>query len=166
MTASMTPGSALFDALMAREDMFDRLIALDPRLAKFHRVLVDEHTARRLTLADAAAMLGIHCRDLMDLANGRDLEALSAVADASEDCRNLAETRPTEVVDACALFETGHEPLPAILDAADRTPLSEAFAVTAPFDPVPLRRLMSGRGYATWTQTHDGLWRVTFMKQA
>lgn len=165
MTTCLNPETNLFDALMSREDLFDRLIALEPRLAKFHRVLVNEHTWRRLTLADTAAMLGIDCRDMVDLANGREIDILNPAADVPEDRQDSDDTSPIETVDTRVFFEAGDEPLFTILDAADRTPLNAGFAVLAPFDPRPLRRLMGRRGYATRTQRNGQVWQVIFMKQ-
>ncbi|MFW6028073.1 MAG: hypothetical protein ACOC9Q_00920 [bacterium] len=132
MTVGFTQQSRLFDAFMAREDLFDRLLAHDCGFAKFHRVLTDEAIARRLTIADAAAVLGIAADDLVALAEGRDPESLRIVPAPADREEALAPGTPVVVVDTRPVFEEGREPLVALLDAAEALTPDESLEVLAP----------------------------------
>lgn len=70
MPSKITAESLWIEALMTREDLFDRLMALDGHGAKFRRVLLAESLARHLSLADVAALIGTTATDLLALVRG------------------------------------------------------------------------------------------------
>jgi uncharacterized protein (DUF2249 family) len=162
MSRPLDGNSPLFDALMIREDLFDRLVELDRTVAKFHRVLLNEETARRLSLADTAAMLGTSPNDVAHLANGGELAELSE-ADTLAELVEQTDAGPATVLDTRPIFEAGHEPLLAILDAVAELPSGHALLVQAPFHPLPLRRLLGWRGFHSTARQRGDSWEVTFV---
>lgn len=165
MERQLSAETAWIDALMAEEELFDRLVELDGGAARFQRVLMDEAIARRLCLADVAAMLGIAAEALTRLAGGEALEALEAGSALPEAAPDRPEPEHALLLDTRPIFDSGHEPLPAILDAAETLAKDAALLVVAPFHPLPLRRLLGRRGFASSARERNGAWQVTFVRQ-
>ncbi|HSL56846.1 MAG TPA: DUF2249 domain-containing protein [Acidimicrobiales bacterium] len=68
-------------------------------------------------------------------------------------------------VDARPVLAAGGEPLDAILSAAADVEPGAAFAVIAPFEPVPLVGLLGGQGFeADPRPLEGGDWRVVFRR--
>ncbi|HWA17058.1 MAG TPA: DUF542 domain-containing protein, partial [Gemmatimonadales bacterium] len=66
-------------------------------------------------------------------------------------------------LDVRPLLAAGHEPLPHILQAADQVPLGGSFELTAPFEPMPLYRVMRRQGFTAHAASREaGTWVVTF----
>lgn len=166
MERQLSAETAWIDALMAEEELFDRLVELDGGAAKFQRVLMDEATAARLTLADVAAMLGVAAEDVTRLAAGAELAALGAAAALPAEPPDWPAPEAALLLDTRPIFESGHEPLPRILDAAESLPPEGALLVVAPFHPVPLRRLLGRRGFASAARQQAEAWEVAFVRQA
>lgn len=164
MATAITPETSLFDAFMRRGDLFDAVVALDSSLAKFYRVLVNEETAKRLSLADTAAILGVAQKDLIDLTMGRTLSELTPNGAVPPDCDEIRQPLDGEVVDTHPFFDAGYEPLPTILDTADHIERGESFTVVAPFHPVPLRRLLEHRGFGSKAHRSEQAWSVVFSR--
>ena len=160
--------SSFFDYLMSTDDAWERLVAAHAGFAKFVRVLVDEGRARRLDLADVARMAGVDLAALIELANGGKTggalpEGHWLLPEIGCGCQ--ARAAGGVELDLRPAFERGEEPLGAILDAAAATPAGGTLTVIAPFHPVPLRRLLAGRGFASLpTALQDGAWRVVFQR--
>ncbi|MCP4873316.1 MAG: DUF2249 domain-containing protein [Proteobacteria bacterium] len=69
--------------------------------------------------------------------------------------------KPTEHVDASALLERDVEPLEEILAALERLPAGGRLTVDAPFRPMPLEAMLTGRGCAVTVEHRgDGRWRL------
>ena len=158
------------DALMRREDLFDRLVDLDGTTARFQRVLLAEHIAPRLSLDDVAAMLGIEAGDLVRLADGDDPSRLTDTEEAelpTEGPPPADAAPPDRLVDTRPIFDSGQEPLPVILDEAEQVPPGGTLLLIAPFHPLPLRRLLRRRGFAStaWPDA-DACWHVAFTRES
>ena len=163
-----TATSSLFDYLASDDAAWDRLVAGHAGFTKFARVLVDEARARRLDLTDVARMVGVDLVALVALANGETSagplpEGHWPLPEIGCGCRARAASGME--LDLRPAFERGDEPLGEILDAAEATPPSDVLSVIAPFHPVPLRRLLAGRGFASLpTALAGGAWRVVFQR--
>jgi uncharacterized protein (DUF2249 family) len=73
----------------------------------------------------------------------------------------------TRTLDVRADLENGHEPLGRILDALAALEPTEDLVVESTFHPVPLRRLLSGRGFASFAEMlDDQYWRVRFRRES
>ena len=58
----------------------------------------------------------------------------------------------------------GREPLVRIMEAVAQLADGESLELVAPFEPVPLYRVMEDKGFERTTRrTEDGFWQVTFM---
>lgn len=74
----------------------------------------------------------------------------------SEDCEKL---------DVRSTIASGGEPLPDILEKADALASEKILMIIAPFDPLPLRRLMASRGFECHlVQKSTEEWHVYFKR--
>lgn len=166
MTPNEEPGpeTGWMDLILAEEEALERLVARAPRLAKFRRVLNDERAAALLRVGDVARMLKLDVTELLAVARGEP--APSPAAEPPEDPTNdswpdAAAERVT--LDLRPVFEQGHEPLAMILDAIRDLSAGAALVVHAPFHPLPLRRLLAGRGYrSSACALGPDHWQVSF----
>lgn len=72
-----------------------------------------------------------------------------------------------ELFDVRPIIAAGGDPRASVMMLADRVPPNGALVLIAPFDPVPLRRLLAGRGFDGFAEeTEDGAWRVIFHRAA
>lgn len=163
-----TARSSFFDYLMSDESAWDRLVERYAPFTKFARVLLDEERARRVDLADVARMVGVDMAAMMAFVNGAPPDGplpeghweLPPIG-----CGCQARAAGGAELDLRPVFERGEEPLVQILDVADATPAGGTLTVTAPFHPVPLRRLLAGRGFASLaTEQAGGAWQVIFQR--
>ncbi len=70
-------------------------------------------------------------------------------------------------LDVRAVLEAGREPLPLILAAADALPPGGVLHLRSPFEPVPLFRVMAGRGFDGRSQEFgEGDWSSWFWRHA
>lgn len=165
MTAA-TPESAWIDLLLSEEAAFDRLLDRNPRIGKFRRVLNDEQVAGRLSVGDVARMLDLPVDALLAIVQGRPSTAAAATEAVEDDA--WAESAVQQVpLDLRPVFADGHEPLAMILDQIRALPDGAALVIQAPFHPVPLRRLLGGRGYRSVARAvAPDHWRVAFRREA
>lgn len=69
-------------------------------------------------------------------------------------------------LDVRPILAKGIDPLEQILAKADTLPEQDILMIEAPFDPLPLRRLLAGRGYASHAVSlSPEHWQVFFKKQ-
>ncbi len=160
----------LIDAMMAEEAFLERVIAYRPMLAKFQPVLNDERVAQELRLADVARMLDLSLETLMALGEGAaPPETPAETPAAGGDALASGWVEPGEdraTLDLRPVFERGIEPLAMILDEVSRLRPEATFIIDAPFHPLPLRRLLGGRGFESRARQLSGdHWQVAFRRQ-
>lgn len=69
-------------------------------------------------------------------------------------------------IDVRPILARGTDPLELILENVAQLSPDDVLLIEAPFDPLPLRRLMAGRGYDSYgVQLSDQHWQVFFMQQ-
>ena len=74
-------------------------------------------------------------------------------------------TRSARVVDARPTLAAGGEPFSEIMDAAALVADGEVLVVYAPFEPVPLERVLGEQGFSyVVDQLDSGDWRATFRR--
>lgn len=159
-----SPATAWIEFLLAEETAFERLVRHDPRIAKFGRVLNDERVASELRVEDVARMLGLPTGVLLAVARGHPDGAATIDPPAVPHDSPWAEAASRRVpLDLRPIFADGHEPLAIILDHVRHLPDGAALVIDAPFHPVPLRRLLGGRGYQSMARSlAPDHWRVAF----
>jgi uncharacterized protein (DUF2249 family) len=168
MTA-LSPEATWLELVSTHETTFERLVAHDPKIAKFGRVLGDERVADRLTVQDVAHMLNLPAPTLLAVAAGAAVvePPIQAPPSPAEDAVSTGAVMQRVRLDLRPVFADGHEPLGLILDEIDRLPDGAALVIEAPFHPVPLRRLLGGRGYdSAARQVAADHWRVAFRRPA
>ena len=70
-------------------------------------------------------------------------------------------------LDVRPMIARGEEPLRRLLELAAGIAVGEAFIVEAPFDPAPLRRMLTHKGFEDHAeQLSDDHWRVYFRRVA
>jgi len=68
-------------------------------------------------------------------------------------------------MDVRPVLKAGRDPLDRILAQVDRMAPEDILLIEAPFDPIPLRRLMADRGFDSHvTRVAEGHWRVCFRR--
>lgn len=163
----LAAGTLLIDALGHDEFLLDRILALDPRFAKFRTVLNDERVASSLRLEDIARMLDVAIGPLVDFANDRTPMKLPEIPSKlpTSSGIDLGSTTAT-TLDLRPVFEKGTEPLMAVLDTVSALEPDATLIIKAPFHPLPLRRLLGGRGFESCaTQVSPELWEVVFKRE-
>jgi len=172
-TAALNSETLFLNAWMAREDLFDRLCAYNPAFKEFRRVLGNEEVARRLSLDDVAAMVDSPADDIAAIAGGRTLSPRptqpleGAPEDQAPDLDGSASPPRLQHLDARPIFDSGNEPLAAILAFMEAAGPADTLVIEAPFHPVPLRRLLARRGYRSQAEAlAPDHWRCTFLPRA
>lgn len=166
---TLSPETTWLELVEACETAFERLVDHDPKIAKFGRVLSDEQVADRLAVQDVARMLNLPAPSLLAVASGRAVDGVSAEAAPLpvHDAEAAGAATHEVPLDLRPVFADGHEPLALILDQIDRLPDGAALVIDAPFHPMPLRRLLGGRGYdSAARQIAADHWRVAFRRPA
>jgi hypothetical protein len=168
--AGLTETTTFADALAREEGLFDRLAAQNAAFRKFARVLMREDVAPRLALRDVANMAGVPTAYVIEIATGATPALVQPGKEpAYHDSRGQAPTTfdaEARTIDVRSELDNGHEPLGRILDALDVLGPAEDLVVEATFHPVPLRRLLGGRGFASFAEMlSDQHWRVRFRRE-
>jgi hypothetical protein len=164
---NLAPQSRLIDAMMSEEKLLDHLVAHWPATAKFQRVLNEEQVARELRLSDVARMLDLPIDTLLAVAEGGVPAVASAdVADEQPLCGWVEPGDDRTALDLRPLFERGIEPLAMILEKASQLQSETTLIIDAPFHPLPLRRLLGGRGFDSFArQLSSSHWQVAFRRK-
>ncbi len=163
---TLGPDTRWIDALLSDEAIVDRLVAYDPKFAHFRGVMNDERVATELHVADIARILGLTTEAILRIAAGgtQDRRPEDRIGEAPSS-PSIAPGSSEKILDLRPLFELGQEPLAMILDAVARLPGGTDLVIEAPFHPLPLRRLLGGRGFASSArQLAAEHWRVVFRR--
>ncbi|MEQ9335155.1 DUF2249 domain-containing protein [Thalassobaculum sp.] len=159
----MTPDTPWCELLLSEEMTFDRLLEYNPKIRKFRGVLNDERVAMQLTVGDVARMLGLPAEVLLRVARGQQAGTVEGAPAEPTDCDWAGKAPQTMSLDLRPIFADGHEPLAVILTEIGRLPRGAALVIDVPFHPVPLRRLLEGRGYGSVARCLAAdHWQVTF----
>jgi uncharacterized protein (DUF2249 family) len=159
-------------ALDADPGLLARLIAFHAAFRRLKNPVLRRTMARLATFADAARIAGVPLAALLAVAND---EPTPAAGGADADAAIPAEPMPDWARDAAAaaaldvrpILAGGRDPFAAIMAAAKATPPGGVLAIEAPFDPAPLRRVLSSKGYADHAlRLAPDHWRILFRKPA
>lgn len=156
-----------FDILMSHDAALDRLVAYDARLAKFRGVLNDEAVASELRLIDVSHMTEIPLKILVAVIAGKDPpESQPSAVKMEVQELPWSEPGPGALhLDLRPVFDRGVEPLGHILANVARLEPTDILVIDAPFHPLPLRRLLAGRGFGSAAHQISSLhWQVAFKK--
>ncbi|MEQ8816882.1 MAG: DUF2249 domain-containing protein [Thalassobaculum sp.] len=159
----MTPDTPWSDLLLSEETTFERLLDYNPKIRNFRGVLNDERVAVQLTVGDVARMLGLPAEVLLRVARGQQAGTAGGAPAEPAHCDWAGKAPQTRSLDLRPIFADGHEPLAVILTEIGRLPREAALVIDVPFHPLPLRRLLEGRGYGSVARCLAAdHWQVTF----
>ena len=154
------------EIIAADPAVVDRLIAVNPAFALLRDPANVEKTGRLVTLRDAAAIAGVPVACLVAAANGEQHNPCAATGVAPDDDREpdwfegFDETG-ADVVDVRPVIAAGDCPFSAVTGLAAGIPPAGGLVIDAPFNPVPLRRVLADKGFATYAkQQAESHWRV------
>jgi hypothetical protein len=161
---SLAADTPWIELLLSEETALDRLISYDPKVAKFRRVLNDERVATELRTVDVARMINLPLEILLAVVKGHPDGVVANISPEQLNDSAWAEAATERVpLDLRPVFADGHEPLTLILEQIGRLPDSAALVIDAPFHPMPLRRMLGGRGYlSAASQLAPDHWQVAF----
>jgi len=121
--------------------------AYPPTLRVFGRYGIDSCCGGTKTLAEVATAHNLSLEQLL-----KDLHA--------------AITPQAVVLDVRSDIRAGRDPLEKILAAADGIGDDQELIILNDFEPVPLYRVLGGRGFSHQTErTSDSAWRIVFQRK-
>lgn len=154
------------EIIAADPAVVDRLIAVSPAFTLLRDPTNIEKTGRFVTLRDAAAIAGVSVACLVAAANGGQPNPCAAIGVAPNDdlepdwFEDFDETEAS-VIDVRPVIAAGDCPFSAVMGLAAGTPPAGGLVIDAPFNPVPLRRALADKGFATFAnQKAESHWRV------
>lgn len=160
-----TPATKLIDAMLADADFLDRVAEFHPATAKFQRVLNSEEVASELRLDDVARMIDLPLPALLKIADGGEPEDAAMAADEPLASGWLDQESSSTVLNLRPVFEAGFEPLMLILGEVSKLAADDVLVLEAPFHPLPLRRLLRGRGFESFArEVPGGSWQVALRR--
>lgn len=170
------PEMRVSEVLQRYPALLDELIAASPAFAKLKNPLLRRTMPRLLSLAQAARIGGLEPQVLVDRLNqALGLESnqtpQSHSESATEPQSKLGTPRPTWLqaavgfhLDVRPILEAGGEPFQAIMGAASEVLPGQRLVLEAPFEPLPLYRVMSKKGFEAWCEQIGEDYRVHFYR--
>ena len=152
------------DALATRPELRQLLPAFHPAFGKLSHPVLGRLLPRLVTVADAARVAGVAPEALLAVMN------LPGAAHApAAPVERLVTPAPVwrsaavvQRLDVRPQLATGEEPFGVIMAALRALRPGEVLAVTAPFEPAPLIRLMGDRGWRTHGTWIDDAYEASF----
>lgn len=164
-------GARVADIIAADPAVVDRLIAISPAFTLLRDPATVQTTGRFVTLREAAGIAGVSVACLVAAANGEQRGSCAAGDtvpndDGEPDWFPSFDESTAPVIDVRPVIGEDQCPFSAVMGLAARVPLAGGLVIDAPFNPVPLRRALADKGFATHarqqTETH---WRVWCHRQ-
>lgn len=183
----VTPDMTVKEALKINEHMLEAFVWLAPEFERLRNPALRKLMAGRVNVEQAARIGGIPLTEalyVLNLAAGEDERVLTLeLTNLNPDCfkcpeenpqrlkprelLNLRDTDPlVHFVDVMPQARRAEDPQPAILRELNAlSSAEEVLLVRHPFDPIPLRDLLTRRGYASWAEErrpHE--WYIYFFR--
>jgi hypothetical protein len=172
MTMRFTAETVVADAIKADPAVIERLARLHPAFEKLRNPLLRKVMARLVTFGEAAKLAGVGVEVMLAAANGTATEASPATATGvtEEEKAPLwvehADLRERVALDVRPILAEGGEPLGPIMRVAATVPPEGLLILDAPFDPVPLRRVLANKGFESYRRAlAPEHWRVWFRRR-
>ncbi|MEO5336561.1 MAG: DUF2249 domain-containing protein [Magnetospirillum sp. WYHS-4] len=124
----------------------------------------DPALAGEVTLGEAAHMAEVGPLSLVAFVNG-EADGLGATQDEAETVPSwMGEAAAQDIpLDVRPQIAAGEDPRDRIVGLARAVPERGYLSILAPFDPLPLRRLLGGAGFSSHARREaPGRWRVVF----
>lgn len=149
--------SMVADVIAIDPAVVDRLEVLHPTFRRLRDQEGRETVGRMATLRDVAKIAEVPVAVLLGVVNG-ELPAPCAAGswDGEEERRPVWMDRFDEAaaprIDVRPILAEGHDPFVEIMAVVDKVPAGGGVMIDVPFNPSPLRRVLAGRGFATFGQ--------------
>jgi uncharacterized protein (DUF2249 family) len=173
MTSDPRKADIVLDSVIAQAaeidpGLIDRLASCHPALKRLKAPGLGRVLAGLITLKDAARMAGLDPQELLAHARGeRAAMPQAATVGLAEQGPDWASHEPVLRLDVRPIIAQGGDPFAEIMEATKSIALGQILDIAAPFDPVPLRRVLGGRGFASHAaRDNAGHWRVLFRREA
>jgi uncharacterized protein (DUF2249 family) len=152
----------LADALAADEGLLERLVQCHPAVERLRTPGFGRALSRMLNFADLAGLAGVDPLELLGVANGtRPPGPLVAAEVRSADPQWLASASSVETLDVRPLIGHGEDPFHVIMAKLEHLKENGVLCIEAPFDPIPLRRMLDGRGLLCHRhRVSDNYWKI------
>lgn len=151
------------EALSQRPELRQILPAFHPAFSRLSHPVLGKVLPRLVTVSDAARIAGVDANALLSVLNlpGASPAAAPVERTSSPAPPWLSWASP-QVFDARPLLEAGEEPFAPIMTRFRALRPGEVLVVLAGFDPAPLLRLMSDRGWRTHGTWEGEIFRAAF----
>jgi hypothetical protein len=172
MTMRFTAETLVAEAIAAEPAVIERLATLHPAFEKLRNPVLRKVMAGLVTFREAAEVAGVGVEAVLAAANGAAPAPLPppaaeplAAAPAAPLWVENADLHERVALDVRPILAEGGEPLGAIMRLAATVPPGGLLILDAPFDPVPLRRVLGSKGFEAHARAlAPGHWRVWFRR--
>jgi len=172
----ITPRTTVGGLLSAHPELEAVLIARSPAFARLKNPVLRRTIAKVATLAQAAAMAGLHPLELVnELRRAAGQPPLSDQAIPAADSEPgdgeappawLDQNRIAARIDADVLLGRGENPAGEVFRRAAALGEAEILAVESSFLPAPLMEALRGRGCEVWVRKEGGDRYVTYLRSS
>lgn len=164
-------GMRLGDLLGCDPGLSERLAVLDPAFRDLAKVSADAAITPQMTVREAAGRAGVPVAVLLAVITGDAPRSCLAEAKRERQDQGREEEPPDWIegfderqavrLDVRPLLAQGRDPFTTVMASAAAVPPGGSLVIDAPFDPVPLRRVLEGRGFLSFARRLSGRhWRV------
>ncbi|HEU4742073.1 MAG TPA: DUF2249 domain-containing protein [Meiothermus sp.] len=147
------------EVLERHPELLEVLLGASPAFARLKNPLVRRTMPRLVSVAQAARIGGLEPEQLVGRLNtALGVKADAQAAPAPRESR-LETPSPSWLerplgfrLDVRPILAAGGEPFSAIMAAAKEVPEGQRLVLEAPFEPVPLYKVMQKKGFAAWCE--------------
>lgn len=166
--AEIVLDSVIAEAAARDPGLIDRLASCHPALERLKAPGLGRVLAGLITLKDAARMADLDAEELLAHAKGERAAMPQAVASPGpEPDPDWSNREPSLRLDVRPIIAQGGDPFHEIIEATNSIAVGQVLEITAPFDPVPLRRVLGTRGFVSQARREaSGSWLVLFRRES
>jgi uncharacterized protein (DUF2249 family) len=162
----ISAASRLTDVIAAEPAAIERLLAIDP-IFRDLEALSTCASPLGPTLRQAAERVGVPVAALLAVITGQapaacfSAEGVEKEREARPDWLDHFHEEAATRIDVRPSLAAGRDPFTTVMAAAAQVPQGGELVIDAPFDPVPLRRVLERRGFATFgRRLAEQHWRI------
>ncbi|MER3480262.1 MAG: hypothetical protein C4327_07195 [Meiothermus sp.] len=167
------PEMKVSEVLERHPELLGVLVEASPAFARLKNPLLRRTMPRLVSVAQAARIGGLEPAALVERLNRALGIEPTREAEAPPDESLLGTPAPAWLerpigfrLDVRPILAAGGEPFGAIMAAAQEVPEGERLILEAPFEPIPLYRVMRKKGFAAWCeQVGPEHYRVHFLRR-
>ena len=169
----INPSTKISHILRHNPDAIKAIAGINPHFRKLNNPLLRRVLAPRVTLADAARVGQCDIRQIFDVLEAIGFEPeITGPKEEKAAFSHAGETSKTGIpdklvtLDVSSILESGKDPFRDIMDKLAELPPGFGLHLIAPFEPVPLIRILQGKGYESVVEKpSDGKVHVYFIQK-